>query len=332
VRPAASPGNLETALLVAKLIARTFAAGRRKLTLSEHWNIGVVDAPIEDFLNPDKRPAIRWRQEDPARYYADPFGIETADGLDVLAEEYVHGEGIGRIVALRGVDSPHPAPPARAFATAGHASYPQLIEEGGRIYCVPETSEAREIALYQAQDFPDAWTRLGPIVADFPGVDPTVFQHDGRWWLLCTSQDGIRHVKNSTSTLYAWHAPSLHGPWSAHQGNPLKTDVRSTRAAGVPFVHDGRLFRPTQDCSETYGGAVTITEVAVLTPNDFFERPVARVVPYDSRYPDGLHTLTVAGVRTLIDGKRMRPRSHWQPWRSRRKHVSHRPYDRSQEM
>ena len=38
----------------------------------------------------------------------------------------------------------------------------------------------------------------------------------------------------------------------------VKTDVRSARPAGTPFVYQGELYRPAQDCSRTYGGSIVI--------------------------------------------------------------------------
>jgi hypothetical protein len=70
-------------------------------------------------------------------------------------------------------------------------------------------------------------------------------------------------------------------------------------------VHEGRLYRPAQDCSETYGGAIAINEVEVLTTDRFRERVARRVRPEPgSRYPAGRHTLSAMGSQTLVDGKR----------------------------
>ena len=90
-----------------------------------------------------------------------------------------------------------------------------------------------------------------------------------------------------------------------HALNPVKTDVRSSRPAGTPFVHKGELFRPAQDGSESYGGGVAITRIDELTPTTFSEQVVSRVSPLvSSPYRDGIHTLSAVGNRTVIDGRR----------------------------
>ncbi|MCA1724638.1 MAG: formyl transferase, partial [Thermomicrobia bacterium] len=169
----------------------------------------------------------------------------------------------------------------------------------GDVYCVPESGEAGEIALYKATAFPEQWTKCKTLVAGFAGLDATLFPHDGRWWLLCTEQG-----EYANTMLHAWHAPDLFGPWTPHPDNPLKTDVRSSRPAGAPFVHHGHLYRPAQDCSRTYGGAVTINRIVHLSPTAFAEEAIAVVAPdATGPYRYGLHTLSAFGSSTLIDGK-----------------------------
>ena len=131
-------------------------------------------------------------------------------------------------------------------------------------------------------------------------VDPTIFRFDDRWWLFC-SEPPPRH----TSTLRAYFADALAGPWTAHPLNPLKRDVASSRPAGRPFVIGDRLYRPAQDCHITYGGAVQIMEVLTLTPAGFRETVALRLEPDPAwPYPDGLHHLVVDGTRVYFDAKR----------------------------
>jgi len=136
------------------------------------------------------------------------------------------------------------------------------------------------------------------LVDAFDGVDPTLFQHEGRWWLLCSS----RH-QGSLHNLFIWYADTLLGPWRPHDGNPVKNDVRSSRPAGTPFAHEGHLYRPTPDCSRTYGARVVLNRINKLTPEEFVEEAVREISPI-APYSDGVHTLSSCGEMTLIDGKR----------------------------
>jgi hypothetical protein len=66
------------------------------------------------------------------------------------------------------------------------------------------------------------------------------------------------------------------------------------------------LFRPGQDCARTYGAAVVIHRVEVLTPDAYRETVVTRIRPDPSSdFPDGLHTLAAGeGGQIWLDGKR----------------------------
>jgi hypothetical protein len=85
----------------------------------------------------------------------------------------------------------------------------------------------------------------------------------------------------------------------------VKTDVRTARPAGTPFVVDGRLYRPAQDCSDEYGGAVVLNEVELITPNGYHERAVKVLRPGRGwAYERGLHTVSAFGDHLLVDAKR----------------------------
>jgi hypothetical protein len=92
----------------------------------------------------------------------------------------------------------------------------------------------------------------------------------------------------------------------SHSRNPEKVDPSASRPAGAPFVFQGCLYRPAQDCSRTYGGRVVLNRVTKLTATEFEEVAEVAAEPYaDSDYPHGLHTLSAAGSVTLLDGKHM---------------------------
>ena len=125
-------------------------------------------------------------------------------------------------------------------------------------------------------------------------------EHDGKVWAF-TLIEG--YTKNTE--LHLFYSETYDGPWTAHPLNPVKSNIRSARPAGTPFVHEGKLYRPSQDCASHYGSAITVNEVLVMTETEFREAEAFRVEPLaDSAYPYGLHTLSQVGDATLIDGAR----------------------------
>ena len=120
----------------------------------------------------------------------------------------------------------------------------------------------------------------------------------------------MRAMRLVRPSAYSWYsvrnpAPSRMAPrWRAHAANPLKTDVRSARPAGTPFRHNGRLFRPAQDCSDEYGRRVSLCEITALDPVTFEETVVRSIDPStDWPYRRGLHTIAGFGDLTVIDAK-----------------------------
>ena len=94
--------------------------------------------------------------------------------------------------------------------------------------------------------------------------------------------------------------------WSQNQHLQVKFDVRSARPGGTPFVSEGILYRPAQDCSESYGCRLSINRVTRLSPSAFSEETVRVLSPWpDWPYPHGFHTLSAAGNWTILDAKRM---------------------------
>jgi hypothetical protein len=293
------PANRHLVAFVMKAIVRRAAMHVRALLFCDQFNVGIVDAPIQSFLA-DPTPSIRWfSSPDPRRFVADPFAIQRNGRTTILMEEWDYETRKGRIVATElGLDG-EPTDPVPAMEFDVHASYPFLFEYGGHVYCIPETAGANRIDLYRAGSFPREWVRAACLVRDVPARDATIFRHHDRWWLLFVVD------RPATDELHAWYADDPLGPWHPHATNPVKIDVRSSRPAGTPFVHGGRLFRPAQDGSGTYGGAVVLNKVLRLTPQEFEEEPALRIEPNGrGPYPAGLHTISAVGDLTLIDGKR----------------------------
>jgi len=272
--------------------------------LEEKWSIGVLDRPVQSLLDRPAVSDVRWLDPLPGGdYLADPMGLPGRTA-PVLAERFRADAGRGAVVALD-IDAPDRSPVV--LEREVHLSYPLLVADAGRIVCVPEQAGRGRVAAYPVAGTADA--RLGAeivLLPDTPGVDCTLFRHGDLWWLLGSDLRDVQRAK-----LFGWYAPALEGPWRSHPLNPLKSDAESARSAGPTFAHRGDTYRPAQDCAGAYGGAIVIHRIAELTPERFEEESVVRLVPDpDGPFPDGLHTVTAWGDRTLIDGKR-----HYRSWR-----------------
>ncbi|MEX0797462.1 MAG: hypothetical protein WD274_12295 [Acidimicrobiia bacterium] len=292
-----TPGNL-TMLRFLVTMARSFLKAQwNGVASASKWTIGVAHVPITTLID-HELPPIEWVPEQGSnRYFADPFPDPTGATSVVLVEDYDHASHRGVISSID-VDGDRKA---RVVLDAGvHASYPYLFEDDGVTYCVPETYQALEVRIYRSKSFPNEWELAGTILDGLSALDPTIIRHDSRWWLFCTLAG-----TNSNTKLYAFHSKDLLSGWEPHSLNPIKSDISSSRPGGRPFRHEGHLYRPAQDSSSSYGGAIALNRVDDLTPTTFHETIVKRIrPPVTGPYRAGIHTASGQGDLTVIDGRR----------------------------
>jgi len=266
------------------------------------WNVGVIRAPLSALVA-GGTPPIAWLPLANGRgFAADPFLID-ADGARFCFFEWLpYATDRGRICYARIDDgAAGPPRPCDAIVAPHHLSYPYLVRHGSEIVCIPEAGESGRVTAYAARAFPDGWYAKQILIDDFPAIDGTFFEHDGRWWMLATDRRaGIN------SDLHVWYADDLFGNWQPHRANPVKRDLAGTRPAGRPFGLDGRLYRPAQDCTLRYGRRLIVNEILELSPERFSERAVSIVEPDPAGpYADGLHTANAAGDAIAVDGNRL---------------------------
>ena len=266
----------------------------------EVYGIAVMDQPAAEFTR-DQIPAVsRWLQIPSSEgFIADPFFWPGRPDV-ILCETYLHRTGLGEltILSLAGevIGRSEPLP----LGFKGHLSYPSTWSEDGRVFCLPEMAASGHQVLYELRPAmppePLCTVSMGCGMAD-----PTLMKVDDLYWIAYT--DTAFGTYDNLCLLYA---ECLEGPWQPHSRNPVKIDARSCRPGGTPFSVGRQLYRPAQDCSREYGGALVINRVDVCTPHEYCEIPVATLNPDpDGAFPDGLHTLSFGNGHAVIDGKRI---------------------------
>ena len=235
----------------------------------------------------------------PDRTWADPFALEHAGRHFIFFEELPFAAGKAHISVIElGRDGTWSAP-QRVLEREHHLSYPFVFEHEGRLYMVPETAQNRTVELYRCEEFPRRW-KLEKVLLD--GVrlaDATLHRGAGRWWMFANGAPGAS--RSFDDELHIFHSESLLGEWRSHARNPVKSDARCTRPAGRLYWHAGALYRPAQICAPRYGAGVSINRVLRLTPQEYAERQIERVLPDQTRGLLGLHTINRAGDLTVVD-------------------------------
>jgi len=271
---------------------------------SDIWRVGIVPASIAQVAAQGLSDlSIAWLPETPSfTFLADPFGLCRGDRRFIFAEAYDYRTRHGVIDVVELAPDGVPGERRTVLAEPWHLSYPFVFEAEGEVWMAPEAHRSGGLTLYRATRLPDRWEPIARIELDAPAIDPTLFRHDGLWW-LAYAPSGPQAWKQGRLHL-AW-AERITEPWTPHPGNPVRVDRSSSRPGGTPFRLNERLVLPMQDCRATYGAGVRLLHIDVLTPERFEAQPGARLGPPPGSHQDGFHTLSAFGDLTLVDAKRI---------------------------
>lgn len=282
-------------------LGRLVREGWRDLTTRKQWYLLVGDN-----LDLSPEPARLKAVHPPGdRIWADPFVVEDPSGAWVFFEEMLFSEKRGRIAVGR-LTGQTLTEVRTVLATDHHLSYPQVFRHDGKLRMTVESAQAGGVRVYESRQFPDRWVP-GPVIFDGPMLDPSLFQYAGRWWLFGHLPPGPGAKADGELSVFFADDP-MTGRWTPHPLNPVVSDARCGRGAGRPYVHNGRLYRPSQDCAGGYGRRVILQEITTLSPTDYAERPVATLSPESLPGAVALHTLNPGRAHVAADAARRLPR------------------------
>jgi len=296
------PNNIEFIKFYFILLKNRLLGIFRKYFLIEQWNVGYINKPLDQFIENGKEFKVNWLFPlDKSHSCADPFPVKWQDKIYIFFEMYKIKKNKGEIglvvfdksqILVKNIKT--------IMSKQYHLSYPFIFNYKNEIYLLPESITKKEIILYKAVEFPFAWEKEAVLIRNFACSDPTIFFYTNFWWLACSGGNGEKNNK-----LYVFYSEDLYGPWYPHKKNPVKIDIGSARPAGRVFEYKGRLIRPSQDCSKTYGRRIIINEILKLTPFEFKERIIKIINPdYNSCFDKGIHTFNPIGDIIIVDGKK----------------------------
>lgn len=278
------------------------------------WRSGFIRRPLADVvaLGGPVADEIVWLPAGgPFDYLADPFPIERDGTVTVFAEGFDYRTRRGEIHALTYDPNDRLISRTVALAEPWHLSYPTLLEDEGELFMLPEGYKSGGLTLYRCVRFPDRWEPAARI-ADVPAIDASVTRHQGRWWMFHALPGPDDRAMRE---LHLMSAPRLTGPWTPHPLNPVMAGWSCSRPGGTPFLLDGALHLPVQDCAGAYGVAIHLLRIDRLELDAFSAEIVRRFEPGDllPAFGDGLHTLSGHAGVSCIDLKQVTS-SPSEPW------------------
>ena len=239
------------------------------------------------------------------RYWADAFPVKNGNKYFIFIEEFIYKTGKGHIAVIEMDHKGVWKQPVKVLERDYHLSYPFIFQWQDDYYMIPETAANKTIELYRCTSFPLKWELHKVLMTSVNAVDATLAEINGRWWMFVNiGVDGA----SKDDELHLFYTDNPLGPWTPHKHNPVKSDVRSARPAGRIFQWNGHLYRPTQDCSKTYGYATSLNKVVHLDVDSFCETEVSKILPEWKKNMTGTHILNNAHKLTIIDGQMKRSR------------------------
>jgi hypothetical protein len=218
---------------------------------------------------------------------ADPFSLRVQDRDWLLFEEQLAGDR-GRLRSALQTEKGWEVQAGEALSLPHHLSWPCVFEMDGRIFMLPESGEAGEVALWECEEFPSRWRKVKVLLSGRPWHDPCLVELGGYWWLFVSAGGGSPRDHSSELDLFYSPDPIRVG-FKAHALNPVSVSVAGSRPAGNPFLRDGELIRPAQDCRGGYGSAILLQRVDRLTTEEYSTTTLGRLDPPVGAH--GLHTL-----------------------------------------
>lgn len=293
------PSDASIASWLSRKIARRLRGGRKIAKQALTWRLATrkCAVPLHVDASKDALTVFRWLPTARGHSWADPRLFSHGSSNWLFFEQWQNGLTKGEIWrGLLGQDGSL-SEVRPCLRQPYHLSYPQLLEEQGEIFLIPESEEAGGVDLYRARQFPDDWVLERRLIG-FPCVDPTVFRWRDRWWMIVSPQN----VKGVAAISWLFSAPQLTGPWLVHPAGPVAASAENARGAGPIFSYESKLIRPSQDCGLSYGRALIFNEILSLDGEGYAEHVIARV---DAGWKPGLagvHTYSRLNDWEVIDG------------------------------
>lgn len=200
-----------------------------------------------------------------AYFVADPFLVHDSSTWYLFFEVTTP---VGRIALATSPDGLQWTYQHIVLSETFQLSYPHVFRWQGTYYMTPESAARQSVRLYRATSFPDSWQFVTELVKGRPYADPSVFRHDDRWWMFVGN--------GSSDSCFVFYSDSLESGWSPHPMSPIVAGNRGrARPGGRAIVLSGdRLHRLAQNSTPTYGRALRVFQVDVLTTTSFAEHEI----------------------------------------------------------
>lgn len=266
----------------------------RRFATSNKWNVGFIENSLEEILDGKTPLNIKWMKHNCKHsWFADPFILSADENyIYVLVEEFYDPINRGRIskltidnesYVLKRIDV--------VLELPSHLSFPAIKRVGEKVYIYPENSASGKLILYEYDSVSNHCEPV-EVLCDSPLTDA-----------ILTDVFGEERIYSTQLPTPNKNVLGLYQKQGLVSKYMFKTNT--ARNAGDWFTFENCIYRPAQDCSKTYGGAVIIQKVIENGGNLSFV-DVRRIESNNEIFNQGLHTFNYAYGISIVDAKGFR--------------------------
>lgn len=293
----------------------------------KQWVIGLTRGNIGEIIRTKnfRQDNITWISPDSAdRFFADPFIVQCENGeLDILYEDFSIDEHYGNISVMTLNEKFEKIGTKVLLDTGSHLSFPFMFRENNRIFVFPESVRSGNVTCYEYNQLNKTLRRRGEIIK-MPLYDPAILKMDEMYWLFGSVYENRKEYK-----LHVFYSDKLTGPYAPLRGNPVRAGMNGIRAAGNFVEVDGDIFRPAQNCENTYGESITVNRLKVLDEFYFSEEPYMNINISKKNLIENnihtIHTLNFLNDLIVVDGEKwtFSLKEQWKSFRRNRRILKH---------
>jgi hypothetical protein len=119
---------------------------------------------------------------------------------------------------------------------------------------------------------------------------------------MFTTIDQTGGISSCSTELFLFYTDDpIRGEWKSHPLNPVISDESKARCAGKLFIENGKIYRPSQDCSVRYGRGLNINQVTKLSVLEYNEVLLNEIKPVWNPEIKGVHTINSDKSLIVID-------------------------------
>ncbi len=260
-----------------------------------HWQIAYRTSEEEPFRLVEN-PGYAWA--------ADPFLVEYQGRIYLFAELFLFRSERNGVIGCCVYENGRFGTWQIAMDEHWHLSYPNVYTKDGGLFLCPESWQKNEVGIYRLLEFPDKWEQTDCLFRNVHYVDTTFLEEKGERYIF-TFAPTFSGDEGKLLLIKEQGDKSLTKPLI------LTEDKSLARPGGNILREDGKLYRVSQNCQNSYGEGLVFSEIDALWPK-YREHVVKRIGPKDLRIEAeqeilGVHTYNRCGELEVIDVKYFAP-------------------------